>query len=76
MEPPEEVYSVVPEAWLRAMASACSVVSASNPRSLAATAAAPKFESTAMRVEAAFEEFGRGELADAGVDLVAGDDAR
>ncbi|MCY1299568.1 hypothetical protein D9M70_491000 [compost metagenome] len=46
-EPPVEVYSVVPAAWLSAMESACRVVSASNLRNLAETAAAPKLDSTA-----------------------------
>ncbi|CFW32842.1 Uncharacterised protein [Bordetella pertussis] len=44
MEPPVEEYSVVPEVWLSAIASAWRVVSASKPRSFAATAAAPKFD--------------------------------
>lgn len=45
-EPPVDVNSVVPEAWLNAIDSACSVVSESKPRSLADSAAAPKFDST------------------------------
>jgi hypothetical protein len=45
-EPPDDVYSVVPEAWLNAIANALTVCSMSKRRILATTAAAPKFDSS------------------------------